>query len=140
MRSWSLVSLISLFLLTSVTVVHSEPAEVGRSVDARQVRTTVDVANGSPEVRYLEVVSALKANGYKIESITITFLNRAKILASNPHHLREIVISRASGQILRDAIVQDYSAISLSLDGQLYPIAPEMIIENSPDGIMIMSQ
>lgn len=61
-----------------------------------------------PEFRYLEVVRALDEAGYRIVSITDTFLNRIRIRASNADHLREVIISRSSGQVLRDALIEVY--------------------------------
>ncbi|WP_146636306.1 hypothetical protein [Nioella nitratireducens] len=61
-----------------------------------------------PEYRYLDVIDALDRDGYQILSVTTTLLNRVRIQARNDMHLREIVISRASGTILRDAILERY--------------------------------
>jgi hypothetical protein len=65
----------------------------------------------SPRWRYLEVLSALDRDGYNIVSVEETFLGRIRIRAANKFHLREIVVSRASGQILRDAIVTQYQPL-----------------------------
>lgn len=59
-----------------------------------------------PEYRYLDVIDALDESGYQILSTSRTLLNRVRIRASNGVHLREIIISRASGAILRDAILE----------------------------------
>lgn len=63
---------------------------------------------GSPQWRYIDVLEALDTEGYTIVSVTDTLLNRVKIRARNRQHLREIVVSRASGQILRDAVIDTY--------------------------------
>ena len=62
----------------------------------------------SPQWRYIDVLEALDSEGYTIISVTDTLLNRVKIRARSSQHLREIVVSRASGQILRDAVIETY--------------------------------
>lgn len=57
------------------------------------------------------VIDALKQQGYAIVSINRTLLNRVRIRASNEYYLREIVVSPASGNILRDAIVTEYKPL-----------------------------
>lgn len=66
------------------------------------------IVERAPQFRYLDVIDALDAEGYQILSLTNTLLNRVRIQARNSVHLREIIISRASGTILRDAILEYY--------------------------------
>lgn len=61
-----------------------------------------------PEYRYLEVIDALDRTGYQILSVSDTLLNRVRIRARSVTHLREIVISRATGSILRDVVLERY--------------------------------
>jgi hypothetical protein len=76
--------------------------------------------------------AALDRSGYEIVSVTDTMLNRVKIRARNTYHLREIVVSRASGAILRDGLVESYAT------PQAPPLVPiEQIIQNSKGGIRV---
>lgn len=61
-----------------------------------------------PEFRYLDVIEALDDAGYRILSVGTTLLNRVRIRASNDRHVREIVVSRSTGEILRDAVLQTH--------------------------------
>ncbi|WP_139257520.1 hypothetical protein [Natronohydrobacter thiooxidans] len=79
-----------------------------------QTRHTTDIvmlAADHPETRYLDVILALRNQGYRILSVRETFLRRVLIRVENPVHLREIVVSRASGSILRDIIVEEYTSV-----------------------------
>ncbi|MFN3663783.1 MAG: hypothetical protein ACK4TM_13640 [Yoonia sp.] len=68
---------------------------------------TLSVTPG-PQERYRKIVLALDRDGYTIETVRQTVLNRALIRARNQYHLREIVVSRASGQVLRDVIIEEF--------------------------------
>lgn len=61
-----------------------------------------------PKWVYLDVLRALEDQGYRILSVQETMLNRILIRADNPLHLREIIVSRANGQILRDIALETY--------------------------------
>jgi hypothetical protein len=63
-----------------------------------------------PENRYLDVVRSLGDDGYRILSISRTLLNRIRIQATNDAHLREIVFSQSSGEIMRDVILEQFRA------------------------------
>lgn len=83
----------------------------------------------SPQWRYIEILEALDTEGYTIISVTDTLLNRVKIRARNSQHLREIVVSRASGQILRDAVIETYdyraTGSERALDMMLLNVPPQ---------------
>lgn len=61
-----------------------------------------------PKWVYLDVLRALENQGYRILSVRETLLNRILIRADNPLHLREIIVSRTHGQILRDIALETY--------------------------------
>lgn len=61
-----------------------------------------------PRFRHLDVIRTLEASGYIIISVRETLLNRIRIQARNDMHLREIVISRSTGNILRDVALETY--------------------------------
>ena len=80
---------------------QADPASRVAGVDVFRVQH-------SPQWRYIDVLEALDKEGYTVVSVTDTLLNRVKIRARSSQHLREIVVSRASGQILRDAVIETY--------------------------------
>lgn len=84
---------------------------------------------------YFDVIDALDRNGYQIVSVTNTMLNRVVIRARNEHHLREIVLSRASGHILRDGIMENY----LPPDAAP-PVPIERILRNTEGGIGVVGR
>jgi hypothetical protein len=61
-----------------------------------------------PEFRYLDVIKALDDAGYRIMSVSSTLLNRVRIRAQNDQHLREVIVSRSTGTVLRDALLETY--------------------------------
>ncbi len=80
---------------------HADPASRVAGFDIVRVQH-------NPQWRYIDILEALDSEGYTIVSVTDTLLNRVKIRARSRQHLREIVVSRASGQILRDAVIETY--------------------------------
>ena len=90
----------------------------------------------SDRVNYVEVIDALTVNGYQIVSVTDTMLNRVRIRARNVSHLREIVVSRASGQVLRDAIIETYAPIERP---EVVPAVPlDRLMRNAPGGGIVV--
>lgn len=69
--------------------------------------------------RHLDVIEALEASGYAVLSVRETLLNRVRIRARSAFHLREIVISRASGSILRDVVLETYAATPEEIDRRM---------------------
>jgi hypothetical protein len=55
---------------------------------------------------YLDVMANLEAAGYTILETKRTLLGRIKITARNSTHLREVVVSRATGEVKHDEVVQ----------------------------------
>lgn len=58
------------------------------------------------QLTYLDVIASLENTGYQIVDMRSTFLGRIKLRARNTAHLREVVVSRSTGEILSDVIVQ----------------------------------
>lgn len=89
-----------------------------------------------PQAHYAAIAKALEMDGYQILDVRRTLLNRAMIHASNEDHLREIVVSRSSGQVLRDVIIEEFGVPSPSPNPSIVPL--EEIIGNSEDGIRVL--
>ena len=83
--------------------------------------------------RALPVIDALKKEGYSVRSIHLTLLNRVRIRAENRDYLREIVVSPATGDILRDAIVKTLHRMPKvdPKDQQFQPVLPS---DKAPSG------
>ncbi|WP_127903563.1 hypothetical protein [Solirhodobacter olei] len=78
------------------------------------------------------VIGALKKQGYTIVSVNTTWLNRVRIRAKNEYVLREIVVSPATGDILRDAIVRRLQPLPKSKpDSQTFIPLPSAAPSNS---------
>lgn len=58
---------------------------------------------------YVDVISALKQSGYTVLKVERTLLGRVRILAKNHEHLREMVVSRTTGEVKRDVIVINFA-------------------------------
>ncbi len=58
---------------------------------------------------YLDVVAGLEAEGYVIKDIQTTWLGRIKILAASRANLREVVVSRTTGEIMSDVIIEVFA-------------------------------
>lgn len=55
---------------------------------------------------YLDVMANLEAAGYVVDSTKTTFLGRVQITAHNLQHRRQVVVSRATGEIKSDIITE----------------------------------
>lgn len=55
---------------------------------------------------YLDVIQMLEDTGYNVTGMKSTLLGRLKIRAQNKQHLREIVVSRSTGEIKSDRILK----------------------------------
>jgi hypothetical protein len=58
---------------------------------------------------YLDVMANLEAAGYTVVETKTTFLGRVQITARNAAHLREIVVSRATGEVKSDVILETFA-------------------------------
>ncbi|MBQ2259813.1 MAG: hypothetical protein II336_00420 [Loktanella sp.] len=95
------------------------------------------VLDQDPQARYVRVIQTLDQNGYEIVDLRNTLLNRALIRARNQRHLREIVVSRASGQVLRDVVIEEFTAPPSDEPSPAIPL--EMILENNDGQIRILN-
>ena len=114
-----------------VTDSSRDPA-VLRSVQ-HNAASGVSPAPRAPMWRHLDVIEALEASGYAVLSVRETLLNRVRIRARNALHLREIVISRASGSILRDVVLETYVATPDEMDRRLRAIPGLQLPEGAID-------
>lgn len=86
---------------------------------------------------YTAVLQTLDQRGYTIVEVSNTWLNRLRIWADNNSHRREIVVSRANGRILRDAVVETFGRNGVQ--PQVIPVIPiEELLENHSGGIRIV--
>ena len=58
---------------------------------------------------YLDVMANLEAAGYSVVETKTTFLGRVQITARNATHLREVVVSRATGEVKSDVILETFA-------------------------------
>ena len=65
------------------------------------------------ETSYQRTLQKLKREGFKVISIKKSFLGRIRILALKNNNLREIIISRSTGEIKRDAIISSNGSIEI---------------------------
>ncbi len=59
---------------------------------------------------YLNVIQTLETNGYQVTGLKTTLLGRMKIRAQNRKHIREVVVSRSTGEVLSDRILRTFAA------------------------------
>ncbi len=58
---------------------------------------------------YTQVIFNLEDEGYQVVELTSTLLGRVRIVARNKVHLREVVVSRATGEIKSDIILKIFT-------------------------------
>ncbi len=121
-RMGSVLSVIMVLMIAAPApdAVRADPAQ-GLSLEAIHEGLHTD-----GRTDFLVVIEALSDAGYEIVSADVTLLNRVLIRATNGSHLREIVVSRASGRVLRDVVVQTYQPST--------PVPLEELLEFMPDG------
>lgn len=105
----------ALIIITACTLVSSAAmAEVGTTAQAQaQAQVQADAANSFEVAQnrtYLDVIASLEAEGYKINEVTTTWLGRIKVMAQSTQNLREVVVSRATGEIMSDIILEVYAS------------------------------
>lgn len=59
---------------------------------------------------YVDVINMLEKAGYRVSGMKTTLLGRVKIRAQNRQHLREVVVSRSTGEIKSDRIIRVFRA------------------------------
>ena len=90
--------------LSAAIVLTMTTAAVAQSKSAGSSGTQTATVEFS-ETSYQRTLQKLKREGFKIISIKKSFLGRIRILALKNNNLREIIISRSTGEIKRDAII-----------------------------------
>jgi hypothetical protein len=90
-------SIRSLLLLSAISGIFPAHHAAAQSPD----RGAYQIAQAG----YAVVLSALEQNGYRVVEMKTTFLGRQKILAKNRLHMREVVVSRSTGEIKSDRII-----------------------------------
>lgn len=102
---------IAFAIMTAATLMSAPALANGGNANASATAQTA--ASGSFEVAqnrtYLDVVAALEAEGYQIRDVSKTWLGRIKIVATSKVNLREVIVSRTTGEILSDVIVDVYA-------------------------------
>lgn len=83
---------------------------------------------------YLDVMANLEAAGYTVVETKTTFLGRVQITARNAAHLREVVVSRATGEVKSDMILETFATGDAAV-GTL-PDAPAATDEDETGGIL----
>jgi hypothetical protein len=106
----------TVFAIMTATTMMAAPALAngGNANASVTAEVTAEVtASGSFEVAqnrtYLDVVTSLKAEGYEITDVSKTWLGRIKIVATSKANLREVIVSRTTGEVLSDVIVDVYA-------------------------------
>jgi hypothetical protein len=74
----------------------------GRADSAMSQNANYQVAQQT----YGDVIMQLQNGGYRIEEVKRTFLGRIRILARNKVHLREVIVSRSTGEVKRDVVIE----------------------------------
>lgn len=67
------------------------------------------VVAGIAAQNYTMVIAMLEDTGYRVTSMKSTLLGRLKIRAQNREHVREVVVSRSTGEIMSDRIVKVFN-------------------------------
>ncbi len=103
----------TVFAIMTATTLMAAPALANGGNANASVTTSQARASGSFEVAqnrtYLDVVASLEAEGYEITDVGKTWLGRIKIVATSKANLREVIVSRTTGEILSDVIVDVYA-------------------------------
>jgi len=119
--SWRSVARAGLFGLAALVSAGPASAEEKALTGIDLVNAISALSKDAPDLSFVLMIKLLERNGYTIQSVDVTFLNRARIIAANPWHRREVVISRTSGEILRDMLIDDSGA---GLNSTLLPPLP----------------
>ncbi|MCR8723394.1 hypothetical protein [Frigidibacter sp. ROC022] len=81
-------------------------AVLAMTVGLTSAPTPVHAGDQSAEPTYVQVVASLQNDGFTIDKISRTFLGRIRIVASNSKVVREVVVSRNTGEIKSDMIIK----------------------------------
>tara|TARA_R110002124_G_scaffold35633_4_gene115721 strand:+ start:609 stop:1109 length:501 start_codon:yes stop_codon:yes gene_type:complete len=58
---------------------------------------------------YIDVMAQLEASGYEVINVSRTWLGRVKIEARNQIHMREVVVSSSTGEVMSDVVVSVFA-------------------------------
>ena len=104
---------IAFAIMTATTLMSAPALANGGNANASVSTEATASGSGSFEVAqnrtYLDVVATLEAEGYQIREVSKTWLGRIKIVATSKANLREVIVSRTTGEILSDVIVDVYA-------------------------------
>lgn len=104
---------IAFAIMTATTLMSAPALANGGNANASVTTEATASGSGSFEVAqnrtYLDVVATLEAEGYQIRDVSKTWLGRIKIVATSKANLREVIVSRTTGEILSDVIVDVYA-------------------------------
>lgn len=90
------------FVLAATVVATCMGSAVAAQTGARPQGPILMIAQQT----YLDVVGMLENTGYRVLNMKSTFLGRVRIRAMNREHVREVVVSRSTGEIKSDRIIQ----------------------------------
>jgi len=101
------ITMIALTLATSLsmTAAHAEAVQAGSTASAN-ASAGIEIAQNRS---YLDVLASLENEGYSINQVETTWLGRIKITAQSQANLREVVVSRTTGEIMSDVILQVFA-------------------------------
>ncbi|MDD7970268.1 hypothetical protein [Roseinatronobacter alkalisoli] len=112
-------------------------AVAGQSGRGLSVVDVERIVGREGNTHYILILQTLEQRGYRIVDVSSTWLNRLRIWAENRAHKREIVVSRATGRILRDAVVETYG--NSGLGPEVIPVVPiEDLLQNHSGGIRVV--
>lgn len=96
--------------LIAVLPAYAPAATATAQAEGRvQAIATMDNFTVAQVQSYLDVIVQLEANGYTLDSVEKTLLGRMKITAHNRVHVRELVVSRSTGEVMRDTVVRIFA-------------------------------
>ncbi len=97
-------------VLIAVLPAYAPAATANAQAEGRvQAIATMDNFTVAQVQSYLDVIVQLEANGYTLDSVEKTLLGRMKITAHNRVHVRELVVSRSTGEVMRDTVVRIFA-------------------------------
>lgn len=92
----------TLVLVCAFGTVEPAPAAAASPGIGAAIATIQAVSSRSLQ----DMVTLLRRSGYTVVEVRRTMLGRLRIRAQNGQHMREIVISRSTGEIKRDAVIE----------------------------------
>jgi hypothetical protein len=93
--------------LAIVLAVGSTSMALAQSADV-SASANASVILAAQQQTYLDVMANLEAAGYTVVETKTTFLGRVQITARNAAHLREVVVSRSTGEVKSDVILETF--------------------------------